>query len=195
MKKMNPRSSRDSVALGKFGGLDIYKLISDPVEISKKAALLEDENEGFRNFIQAQDAQMVDDRVASILPKVEEGIDCTACGACCRELMINVTEDEIEHISKVLHQDSRSFKEAHIEQSTSGEVMVMNTIPCHFLADSKCSVYENRFTECREFPHLHKPNLSGRMFGTLMHYGRCPIIYNVIEILKNELNFITEKKD
>jgi Fe-S-cluster containining protein len=175
--------------------LNTYKLISDPFVISRIAPLLEAENEGFRNFIQVQDVQKVDVLVSKILPEVESGIDCKTCGACCRELMINVTSDEVEKIAAATQQETSVFLEKHIEKSSSGEIMIMNTIPCHFLSESKCTVYENRFTECREFPHLHKPNLSGRMFGTLMHFGRCPIIYNVIEILKSELNFIKEKQD
>lgn len=181
--------------MGKIDSLDTRKLISDPVEISRKAILLEAENEGFRNFVQAQDSALVDRWVSTLLPEIEKSIDCTTCGACCRELMINVTEEEVENMSEALHQDAITFKQAHIEQSSSGEMMIMNTIPCHFLSDSKCTVYENRFTECREFPHLHKPNLSGRMFGTLMHFGRCAIIFNVIEQLKNKMNFIKEKQD
>ena len=64
----------------------------------------------------------------------------------------------------------------------------MNKIPCHFLHENKCTVYEARPTECREFPGLHKPGFIKRSFATFMHYGRCPIIFNVIEALKKELN-------
>jgi Fe-S-cluster containining protein len=106
--------------------------------------------------------------------------------------MINVTKDEVFSVTKALSIEKNEFLEKHIEQSASGDILIMNTIPCFFLSGSKCSIYENRFNECREFPHLHKPNLAGRMFGTLMHYGRCAIIFNVVEQLKEELNFITE---
>ncbi len=161
-------------------------------QIKRLATDREAENEGFRYFIQDVDGKMVDECVEKLLPAVENEIDCTQCGACCKELMINVTKDEVFSVTKALSIEKNEFLEKHIEQSASGDILIMNTIPCFFLSGSKCSIYENRFNECREFPHLHKPNLAGRMFGTLMHYGRCAIIFNVVEQLKEELNFITE---
>jgi len=161
-------------------------------QIKHLATDREAENEGFRYFIQGVDGKLVDDCVEKLLPAVENEIDCTQCGACCKELMINVTKDEVFSVTKALSIEKNEFLEKHIEQSASGDILIMNTIPCFFLSGSKCSIYENRFNECREFPHLHKPNLAGRMFGTLMHYGRCAIIFNVVEQLKEELNFITE---
>ena len=102
--------------------------------------------------------------------------------------MINVTEQEISPLSDQLEMPVEDFKQKYIETSQQGQ-MVINIIPCVFLKGSRCDVYENRFTECRGFPHLHKPNFKGRLFGTFMHYGKCPIIYNVIEQLKIETAF------
>ena len=85
----------------------------------------------------------------------------------------------------------KHFEEKYIEKSEGG-MMIMNTIPCHFLNDNKCGVYENRFKECRDFPHLHKPNFNDRLFGTLIHYAICPIIFNVIEQLKIETDFFNQ---
>ncbi len=170
-----------------------YEIIHDTEQIKRLATEREVENDGFRHFIQAMDGKLVDEWVEKLLPAVEEEVDCTQCGACCRELMINVTPEEVFTVTKALSIEKNEFFEQHIEQSASGEILIMNTIPCFFLNGSKCSIYENRFNECREFPHLHKPNIAGRMFGTLMHYGRCAIIFNVVEQLKEELNFITNK--
>ena len=67
--------------------------------------------------------------------------------------------------------------------------MIINTIPCHFLKGTSCSIYEHRFTECREFPHLNKPHFRGRLFGTMQYYEICPIIFNVVEQLKEALDY------
>lgn len=103
--------------------------------------------------------------------------------------MINVTDAETHSVSSHLNMSQPAFKEKYIEESLGGQ-LIMNTIPCHFLAEKKCSIYKERFTECREFPHLHKSNFNGRLFGTLMHYSICPIIYNVVEQLKIETGFL-----
>lgn len=82
------------------------------------------------------------------------------------------------------------FKEKYIEESLQGQLIV-NRMPCHFLEGSRCSQYEHRFNECREFPHLTRKNFKDRMFGTLIHYAMCPIIFNVIEELKIRTGFKT----
>lgn len=102
--------------------------------------------------------------------------------------MINITPPDADRMATHLQLSTSQFKEKFVEEGSSG-MMIMNTIPCHFLADNKCIAYEARFTECREFPHLHKGNFKGRLFGTLIHYAMCPIIYNVVEELKEETGF------
>jgi hypothetical protein len=50
-------------------------------------------------------------------------------------------------------------------------------------------VYEDRFAGCREFPALHLPFFTKRLFTVMMHYSRCPIIFNVVEKLKMKTGF------
>lgn len=149
----------------------------------------EDENDSFRMFLTNLDGSDLDEKVHEITNTITPLIDCTACGACCKNLMINLTEENILPVANNLGLSIPAFKEQYVEESSQGQ-MIMNTIPCHFLNDNKCTVYADRFTECREFPHLHKNNFKGRLFGTLMHYAMCPIIFNVIETLKVETGFV-----
>lgn len=115
-------------------------------------------------------------------------IDCTACGNCCKTLLINVSEDEANVLSAHLQQKRAAFDEQFLEKGAHG-MMVVNAVPCHFLADNRCTVYEHRFEGCREFPAMHLPDFHKRLFTTFMHYGRCPIIFNIIEGLKQQLEF------
>ena len=102
--------------------------------------------------------------------------------------MINVTSEEAERLAIHLEMTVPDLKSKYIEESLQGK-MIMNTIPCHFLCGTKCTIYEERFTECRDFPHLYKDNFTDRLFGTLMYYAMCPIIFNVVEELKVEIGF------
>src|SRR6185369_3836565 len=102
--------------------------------------------------------------------------------------MINVTPGEVDVLAEAMQMSPAAIKEKYIEESQQGK-LIMNAIPCNFLSGKKCSVYEHRFRECRDFPHLHKPGFLQRLPGTLMHYGRCPIIYNVIEALKENTTY------
>ena len=166
----------------------IGKLETDREYIAALAAEREEENISFRSFLKGIDGQELDKIAHAINETVTAAIDCTSCGACCRSLMINIEEDEIRPAAIAAGVSPEQFKGSFIEVSSQGK-MIMNTIPCHFLTDNKCSIYSSRFSECREFPHLHKPNFKGRLFGTMMHYAMCPIVFNVVEELKGVTGF------
>jgi Fe-S-cluster containining protein len=166
----------------------LTNIITDLETISTSAAELEAENEAFLFFLKERDHAQTDRAVHEINDLVSPKIDCTACGNCCSSLMINVTEPETLSCSKHLDMPVADFKEKYIEVSQGGQ-MIINTIPCHFLENTRCSIYENRFTECRDFPHLHKPGFTTRFFSTMMYYSMCPIIFNVVETLKEKLGF------
>ena len=138
--------------------------------------------------LNGHDDKMLDVRVHAINEEVSAAVSCTDCGNCCKKLIINITHEEIDGLAEYLHRPVAEVKEQYIEESQQGNCYI-NSIPCHFLSGSMCSIYTHRFTECRDFPHLHKPGFRKRFLGTLLHYGNCPIVYNVIEVLKKELNF------
>ncbi len=149
----------------------------------------EAENQAFKAFLRAQDTADIDRLVQELDAAITPQIDCTSCGNCCRSLMINVTAEEVTSLAAHLQRTEEDVKEQYIETGSGSGQMVINTIPCHFLDGSRCSIYEQRFAECREFPGLHQPNFTGRLFAMLMHYGRCLIIYNVLEEMKERMAF------
>lgn len=159
-------------------------------EIEQAALVKEEENFHFKDFLRHQDAALIDEKVHALNEAITPQIDCTTCGNCCQQLMINVTAPENEALAAHLKMPVDSFTDQYIETSLQGD-MVVNTIPCHFLTGTRCSIYEFRFKECRNFPGLHQPDFNGRLFSTFMHYGRCLIIYNVVEALKKDLSFHT----
>ena len=147
------------------------------------------ENDRFRNFLKTHQPAAVDQAVRVLNEAIAPRIDCLACGNCCKSLMIVVTEKEADTLADHFHQTRDEFDSAHLEKGSAG-MMVMHTIPCHFLkGNNACSVYEKRFEGCREFPALHLPGFNARLFTTFMHYERCPIIFNVVEQLKEVMAF------
>ena len=161
---------------------------TDLTAIADFAATKTIENDRFRDFLKSQDSAVIDELVQELNADITPKIDCTACGNCCKSLMINITEPESKALADHLQMDLADVKKKYIEESLQGN-LIMNTIPCHFLDGTKCSIYEHRFYECREFPHLHRPHFTDRLFGTLMYYHMCPIIFNVVEELKDKTNF------
>jgi len=166
----------------------LQELIIDLHQIKSIAAANEAENDAFRIFLKQQDGLQIDAVVHRLNDDIAPKIDCTFCGNCCKSLMINVEEAEAVRLSEHLGTPLAELKAKYIEQSEQGQ-MVINSVPCGFLSGSMCTVYEYRFEGCRDFPHLHRPQFTGRLFGTLMYYSICPIIFNVVEELKNETGF------
>ncbi len=151
------------------------------------------ENDEFQGFLRQINSQELDNAVFSLSETISPQIDCTSCGNCCKSLMVNIDEAEANNLAKHLGQTRENFDEAYISKGESGR-MVINSIPCHFLVENSCSVYEHRFAGCREFPAFHIPDFNKRLFTTYMHYDRCPIIFNVMENLKTVLAFEEKSK-
>ncbi len=102
--------------------------------------------------------------------------------------MVLISDEEADNLSIQLQQNRKDIDEHYLEKGSNG-LMIMNRMPCPFLDNKRCSIYEHRFEGCKEFPALHLPNFTKRMFTTFMHYERCPIIFNVIEQMKDEMSF------
>lgn len=164
-------------------------MIRLPHSLAAIAVEKQAENDEFRLFLKGGDGTELDEIVQRLDREISPLIDCTACGNCCKTLMIVVTDQEADRLAGRLQMPRDAFDGSYLEKGSQG-MMIVNRMPCHFLADNKCTVYEDRFAGCREFPALHVAGFRERLFTTFMHYDRCPIIYNVIERLKQELHFL-----
>ncbi|MFN8252587.1 MAG: YkgJ family cysteine cluster protein [Ferruginibacter sp.] len=165
-------------------------MITTLEQIAAAAGTNEPENDRFAGFLRTQDGAAIDTMVSALNEKIEPAIDCTSCGNCCKTLMINVSEEEAAGLSQYLQQPLDTVKEQYLEKGMFNQY-VISQMPCHFLEGTRCSIYTQRFSGCREFPALHIPGFTQRLFTVFMHYGRCPIIYNVVEALKIETGFKT----
>jgi len=148
----------------------------------------EAENEQFKDLLRETDADSIDAMVQTLDAIITPTIDCTSCGNCCKSLMVCLNKQEANALSTHLNQSREEFDATYLEKGSNG-LMIMNKMPCHFLANNRCTIYEYRFEGCKEFPALHLPNFKRRLFTTFMHYDRCPIIFNVVEQLKEKMEF------
>lgn len=165
-----------------------------PIDLERirlEAETKEDENAHFRDFLRRQDGDEIDRRVHRLDAEITPRVDCTACGNCCRSLIIHTERVEHERLAARMGMTPEAWEAAYVETSLGGST-VLNRIPCHFLSGTRCSVYEDRFSDCREFPHLHRDHFTERLFSTFMHYGNCPIIYTLVEALKVETGFFAK---
>jgi len=159
--------------------------------IKRLAEQREEENDLFLHHLKKLHPEKTDELVQQINEEVTAAIDCTKCGNCCRSLMIQVNHEEIPTASAALSISTENFESNYLEKSTGGQ-LIINQIPCHFLQENQCSIYESRFSACREFPPLNLPGFQRRLFALMFHYGSCPIVFNVMETLKKVTGFHLE---
>jgi Fe-S-cluster containining protein len=150
-------------------------------------------NQQFGQFLLQLDPDLVDQKVQALNSEIVPKIDCTACGNCCKTLLININEKEADVLSEHLDQSREIFDKNYLEKGMDGALLI-NAVPCHFLKENKCTVYSYRFEGCKEFPAMHLPHFNKRLFTTFMHYNRCPIIFNIVEQLKIDTQFVLEPK-
>ena len=161
-------------------------LLQDLDQIALLAADRQEENDRFAEQVKSLDPEAMDQLVHQLNDEIAPGISCTQCGNCCKSLMVNISESEADRLSNHLQVSRYHFDHTYIEKGSNG-MMILNAMPCSFLEDNKCSVYEYRFEGCREFPAMHLPGFNKRLFTTLMHYDRCPIIFNIVEAMKEKI--------
>lgn len=167
------------------------KIELDLKTIKRNSELKENENLRFRSFLKGKDTERIDKKAHLLYENVLDFVDCTECGNCCIELETSFHEREIDNLCKFLNIDKDEFIKQNTKTSEFAEknTLILKSKPCQFLENKKCTIYSHRPEECSSYPYLHKSNFNSRLFGVLDNYGICPIVYNVFELLKFELNF------
>lgn len=158
-------------------------------KIARLSVKNEKENFRFRTYLKMQDSEDVDRIVHLISKEVTEQIDCTACANCCIKLHTNLNDREINTLAKIENLSKEDFIAANLEMDDPLDGYFLKEMPCKYLKDKKCSIYEDRPGECRSYPNTDKDDFSSRTFGMINNYEICPIVFNVYERLKLEMGF------
>jgi Fe-S-cluster containining protein len=150
-----------------------------PENVECLALQKEDENWKFRSFVKCccelSDPKL-DKLVADIADNVWTAIDCTACARCCITLRPSFPKKTQEHLAKKLSLSLEQFRERYLElnRDEGGALWQIRKSPCPFLENNKCSIYEDRPADCRNYPYVHKPQFRSRMWGMLERTVTCP---------------------
>jgi Fe-S-cluster containining protein len=166
------------------------EIVTDLQKIATLAKAKDEENWYFRTYLKNldMDIEEIDKIVHKINNEISSKIDCTKCSNCCRKIRPVLDEADVAKFSKGLNIEESEFKDKFVVQDEEEENKYnFNNLPCPFLKEGICANYQNRPKDCESYPHLHKEEFVFRLSNVIYQYDICPIVFNVYEILKNEL--------
>ncbi len=169
-------------------------LITDLTYIQEASEAKERENAAFREFVR-WDVELPDRRLNAIVQQTTEQvwarIDCRACANCCKTRYPTFSRKEAQRIAEYLGMTLEDLRTRYL--TFDGEVGKYTTrdLPCPFLSENLCSIYDVRPSVCAGYPHLHR-NFRSRLWQISDNAETCPIVYNVLERLKDRLGFRAE---
>lgn len=153
------------------------------------AAEKENANWEFRSFLKGSDysAEEIDAVVHRLNKEVSEKIDCRECANCCKQISPLLQSKDIGRLVSHLAISRDAFVDRYLVESDDEDGFYFKFRPCPFLKDNLCSVYTARPDDCRSYPNLEKNDFVFRLIQACSNCSVCPIVYNVYELLKQEL--------
>jgi Fe-S-cluster containining protein len=166
-------------------------IITDLVQIQRAAVAQADENNDFRTFVKLE-LELSDRRLNTVVSEttteVWQHIDCRTCANCCRSQHPTFSRPEVERIAAYLGLTTEELRTRYLTSDADSGKYITRELPCPFLEDNLCAIYEVRPAVCAGYPHLQR-NFRSRLWQTIDNAAVCPIVYNVLEGLKQSLGF------
>jgi len=162
------------------------KLETDLEKIRRLAEERDKENWRFRSFLKQCDHEEIDEIVHRLLEEIAPQMDCSTCRNCCMQLHQDFDHDEVERLIVLLGISRDEFEKQYMVKDKY-DTPVFKDPPCPFLIDMRCTVDAACPEGCRDYPYLHKEHFTSRLMTVIDNYAICPIVFNVYELLKQEV--------
>ena len=119
--------------------------------------------------------------------------NCNKCRNCCREYSASFEEKEIGAVANFLKMAEEEFKDKYIKEDF-GEYQ-LNVRPCCFLKDDgSCEIEACKPENCRDYPFTNKTERLSSMLSILTSASICPVVFEMLERLKQEYQFKRRKR-
>ena len=166
-------------------------LIVDIPYIEQASQAKEEENLAFREFVKA-DLEVPDRRLNALVQQTTQEvwahIDCRTCANCCKTRHPTFNRSELPRIAEYLGITVAELRARYLASDPDIGKYTTRELPCPFLHENLCSIYDVRPSACSGYPHLHR-NFRSRLWQVLDNAGTCPIVYHVLERLKERVGF------
>ncbi len=125
------------------------------------------------------------DRLPALHEKAVAKHDCLTCAQCCKNYSPRFKTPDIKRLAKHLRMRESVFIDTYLVLDEEGDY-VAKSLPCPFLgADNKCTVYNERPSDCRRFPYTDEDVFIKRKNITLKNVTFCPIANDVMKGLSD----------
>lgn len=162
--------------------MDLSKL----ADSAKKA---EPANKKYFERLKKTKPKNLDEMVHKIHDEVFEDVDCLKCANCCKTTSPIFYDRDIERIARRLKMRPSEFIDKYLYIDEDKDY-VLNSAPCAFLDyENYCTIYEDRPTACKEYPHTNRKRFYQILDLTLKNTGVCPAAFKVVEEMKKQSNF------
>ena len=165
-------------------------MLTDLVQIRRLEQQNRNENSRFRAYLKRH--RHSDRRLRRFAEEIEAAIDCTKCANCCRVTEVELTARDVEHLARFIGVAHAEFLSDYTQSDADGKTILKRAeAGCVFLEGNLCTVYEARPQNCVNFPHLVRGSgsIASRMWRLLDRVGYCPIVYNWMEKVKDDIGF------
>lgn len=158
---------------------------ADPLHNWQKKS--KERQKDFKRFLARADKNKVLEKLPQLHEEAFQKVDCLQCAACCKSYSPRFKNPDVRRISKYLGMKEGTFIETYLRVDEEGDFVVKSS-PCPFLGkDNKCSIYEERPSDCARFPYTNEDIIIKRQPLTLKNASFCPITYYVLEGLFQSL--------
>lgn len=170
------------------------KCMIEPSKVREAFKSVGNENYSFRTYLKNHaDENELDEQFLALHNELFLKYDCNKCRNCCKEYSACFEENEIGPVAALLGIAETEFRNKYIEERF-GEYQ-LNIKPCCFLMDnSACRIEACKPLSCRDYPFTSKTERLFSLLNIIELSGICPVVYEMIERLKQIYGFKRRKK-
>ncbi len=129
----------------------------------------------------------IDELIHQFHLQVFEVTDCLTCARCCRVLGPRLTDRDVARLSGFLRMKPSVFTETYLKIDEDNDY-IFRAMPCPFIGDDNyCSVYQQRPSACRDYPHTSRSNIRAVLDVMLKDAAICPAVSAIMDKL-GEMN-------
>lgn len=153
----------------------------------KKAQVKKESNKKFFNALKKKTPKQLDSLFHIEHAEVFSRTDCLTCANCCKTTSPIFYQRDIERAAKALDLKPGVFIQTYLYMDEEGD-FVLKTAPCPFLdPNNYCSIYNDRPTACREYPHTDRKNMRQILDITYRNTLVCPAVLEITDAVRQKL--------